>query len=176
MADVSVILNNAPTASVLAANAARKGTLFGGNIDPNLSITIYANYKVLKTIYDKNPNYDGLYAVAQRLWEMMGRFGIQAAAYTGTGGGSGGITPITPVTGVPAPYYFSVDGTSFIPTGGSAKSIPTFIDYNLVFVRNGITQTEVQTEPSYFTWDSTTGIFTCSPALQQFEIIGLIPT
>jgi len=95
MPTVTTILQTAPIANVLASNKAAEGSLFGGNIQPSLPLTIYSVNKILKKIYDNDPLYDGLYETAQRLWEITGRWGIQAQAYTGGGGSAGGITPTT---------------------------------------------------------------------------------
>ncbi len=93
MATITTILQAAPIANVLASNKAAEGSLFGGNIQPSLPITIFSVNKVLKKIYDNDPTYSGLYETSQRLWELCGRFGLQASAYTGGGGSSSSITP-----------------------------------------------------------------------------------
>lgn len=89
------ILQYAPGASYLAANAVRKSGLFDnqGRINPLLPQQIYALYFVIKKIYDIDPNYSGMTAVCLYLWEMMGRYGIQAQGLSGGGGNVPGPTP-----------------------------------------------------------------------------------
>jgi len=95
----TIILSNAPIASVLAGNDISKGSLYGQRIDPLLDQKIYATYFVIKKIYDLNPNYSGITAACLYLWELMGKYGIAAQAYTG--GGSVAIAGITTTTSFP---------------------------------------------------------------------------
>lgn len=94
------ILTLAPPSSYLAANDARKSVLFNnfGRLNPILPQQIYALYFIIKKIYDLDPNYSGLTAACNYLWEIMGRYGIQAQ---GLNGGGGSVTPITPTQGFP---------------------------------------------------------------------------
>ena len=89
----SVILENAPVACVLAGTDISRGTLFGQRIDPLLDQKIYATYFVIKKIFDLDPNYSGMTAACLYLWELMGKYGIQAQAYSGSGGGGVVVTP-----------------------------------------------------------------------------------
>jgi len=164
----TIILSNAPIASVLAGNDISKGSLYGQRIDPLLDQKIYATYFVIKKIYDLDPNYSGMTAACLYLWELMGKYGIQAQAYTGGGGSIAGIT----AGSAPLPYNFIVDAsTSFMIDGESSKTISAFIGYNLLFVRGGVVQSTVNTESSYYSWNKTTGLFTCSPAMVTSELI-----
>lgn len=90
MPSVAEILGYAPGAGYLAANAQSKSVLFnnGGRLNPLLPQQIYALYFIIQKIYDKDPNYDGLVPATNYLWEIMGRYGIQAQGLTG-----GGIVP-----------------------------------------------------------------------------------
>lgn len=54
MPTVDVILDNAPAASVLAANDIDRGALYGKRLDQLLPQKIYAHYFVLKKIYDNS--------------------------------------------------------------------------------------------------------------------------
>ena len=164
----AIILSNAPIASVLAGNDISKGTLFGQRIDPLLDQKIYCEYFKIKKIYDLDPTYTGMTAACLYLWELMGKYGIQAQAYTGGGGSVAGITS----GNAPLPYNFIVDAsTSFMVNGESSKTISSFIGYNLLFARGGIVQSTINTEASYYSWDKATGLFTCSPALVTSELI-----
>lgn len=175
MASISRILELAPTCCYLANNSKDKKALFGGvpKSLQNQATLIYIYWKILNTIYELDNDYDGLYAPAQYLFELEQKFAFKAANIV-DGGGGGQIAPITPTT-LPSPYYFIVSASSFIATGASSKTIDAFIGYNLIFTRGGVPQSTVTTESSYFTWDSDTGEFTCSPVLYEDELIGLIP-
>lgn len=96
----SEILQLAPIASYLAANDVRKSTLFNNfaRLNPILPQQIYAIYFITKKIYDLDPNYDGMTAVCNYLWEICGRYGVAAQGISG----GGGYTPIpTPVQNFP---------------------------------------------------------------------------
>lgn len=95
MPTVAEILGYAPGAGYLAANAQNNNVLFnnGGRLNPLLPQQIYALYFVIQKIYDKDPNYDGLFPTANYLWEIMGRYGIQAQSLSG-GGNVPGPTPV----------------------------------------------------------------------------------
>lgn len=175
MPSISRILELAPTCCYLANNNKSKKALFGGvpKSNQNQATLIYIYWKILNTIYELDNDYDGLYAPAQYLFELEQKFAYKAANIV-DGGGGGSVAPITPTT-LPDPYYFIVSSSSFIVTGASSKTITSFIGFNLIFTRGGIPQSTVTTEDTYFTWDSSTGAFTCSPAVYVGELIGLIP-
>lgn len=106
MPDNSTILNNAPISCVLAGNDISKGVLFGSRLDTQLSQKIYATYTIIKKIYDIDPNYNGMTQCCLYLWELMGKYGIGAMAYTG---GGGSISPITPSTPIKSPIRITSD-------------------------------------------------------------------
>ena len=96
MPTVLEILTAAPGACYLAANANDNKSIFqGGRINPLLPSQIYAGYFVAKKIYDLDPTYDGLVPVCNYLWELMGRYGVQAQGLSG----GGSVTPINPTMG-----------------------------------------------------------------------------
>jgi len=82
----AVILANAPIACVLAGNDVAKGQMFGQRIDPLIAQKIYCEYFKIKKIYDLDPDYEGMTAACVYLWELMGKYGIRAQAYSGGGG------------------------------------------------------------------------------------------
>jgi len=87
MPSTSEILTLAPPSSYLATNALAKGQLFPKNkLNPILPQQIYAAYFVLNKIYTLDPAYPGIDACAQYLWELMGKYGVEAQAITGGGG------------------------------------------------------------------------------------------
>lgn len=177
MATIGRILELAPTCCYLANDAKYKSQLFSKRPKSlqNQATLIYIYWKILNYFYEQDPTYDGLYAPAQYLFELEQKFAFKAANIV-DGGGGGSIAPITPTT-LPSPYYFEVDDASFIANGESSKQFPaTWQGYNMVFARGGETQTTVNTEPSYFTWDSSTAIMTISPAAVTSELFAIIPT
>lgn len=175
MPTVAEILNYAPTASYLAANAVDKAKLFNkNNLNPILPQQIYALYFILKEIYNRNPVYDGLVPCANYLWEIMGRYGIQAQGIFGSGGS---VTPITPSL-VPDPFDFIVDGSSLIPTGGSSVDLSAYgyIGFDIIFVRGGIPQSINNTGGYYYSYDNTTAILTLlGGAAQATESMQIYP-
>lgn len=165
------VLTLAPGAGYLAFNAIDKGQLFGrGKLNPILPQQIFGLYYIIKKIYDNDPNYTGMVAACNYLWEIMGRYGV--AAQGASGGGS--VSPITPPSSV-YPLIFVVSVSSIIPDGGSSLVISSFIGYNLQFTRNGVVQSTINTESSYYTWDKTTGLFNCFPAAVATELFILMP-
>lgn len=104
----AIILDNAPIACVLAGNDVAKGSLFGQRIDPLLPQKIYSTYFVIKKIFDIDPAYDGMTEACIYLWELMGKYGIRAQAYTG---GSGVVPSPTPTQGYPI-YITQADFTT----------------------------------------------------------------
>lgn len=100
MATTTEILGYAPGSGYLALNAKSKSVLFGGfgRLNPILPQQIRALYFILNKIYTLDPAYDGLDTCCQYLWEIMGRYGIQAQ---GLNGGGGSVPPPTGVQGFP---------------------------------------------------------------------------
>lgn len=104
----AIILSNAPIACVLAGTDVAKGSLFGSRIDPLIPQKIYSTYFVIKKIYDLDPAYDGMTEACIYLWELMGKYGIRAQAYTG---GGGSVAPPTGTQGYPI-YITQADFTT----------------------------------------------------------------
>ncbi len=107
MPDTQTILANAPIAAYLAGDAKDKSVLFGGfgRLNPILPQQIYGLYFILNKIFttnnEQNPSdteYVGIVPCAEYLWEIMGKYGVQAQGISGSGGSAP--TP-TPVQGFP---------------------------------------------------------------------------
>lgn len=135
-----------------------------------------------------NPTIRG---VGNYLYWLCGKFGIEGQ-FIITGAGGGTVLPITPGS-TPNPLEFVItlnavngsvmiegestlvlNGTTEYPIGSGIK--PNYIGYNLVFFRNNIPQSTINTGASYYTWNKTTGTFTCSPAAVEGELFQLYPT
>lgn len=115
----------------------------------------------------------GARGVANYLYWLCGKFALEGQyIITGTGGGS--VIPINPGA-TPNPIEFEVTTSSFMVNGQSTVSIPTFIGYNLLFVRNNVPQSIVDMGASYFSWNKVTGVFTCYPAANTGELFQLYP-
>lgn len=117
MPTTQVILNNAPIAAYLAGNAKDKSVLFPsfGRLNPILPQQIYGLYFILNKIFTTNneqnvsdTEYSGMVPCAEYLWEIMGRYGVQAQGISGSGGSAP--TP-TPVQGFPI-YITQADFTT----------------------------------------------------------------
>ena len=111
--------------------------------------------------------------VANYLYWLCGIFALEGQyIITGTGGGS--VVPINPGA-TPNPVEFEVNASSFMVNGQSSVYIPSFIGYNLLFVRNNVPQSIINTGASYFSWNKVTGLFTCNPAAFTGELFQLYP-
>lgn len=123
--------------------------------------------------YDLDPSNDTLTQTSNYMLGMC--LYVQAAqAIVLSSGTVGGIVART----APSPYQFTVDAsTSFIIDGQSSKTITAFIGYNLIFTRNGITQSTVNPGDgsSYYGWVKGTGNFTIYPAAVSGELFGIFP-
>lgn len=111
--------------------------------------------------------------VANYLYWLCGQFALEGQ-YIITGVGGGSVVPINP-SATPVPLDFEVTQSSFISEGQSSVSIPNFIGYNLLFVRNNVPQSIIDLGGSYFSWNKTTGFFTCYPAAAAGELFQLYP-
>lgn len=156
----AVILANAPAACVLAGNDVAKGSLFGQRIDSKIDQKIYATYFVIKKIYDLDPAYSGMDVACQYLWELMGKYGIRAMAYTG---GAGLVSPTTPQSGFPI-YITDADFTNATEYDNPAllgQSIIIFLnEINRYLIPNvEFTMTSTGVEITLAGFDATTNTY-----------------
>lgn len=151
MPSVARILQIAPMACVLSANASAKGQLFGGKVDPLNPQRIYNVYKVLKTIYDKDPNYDGLQVRADYLYELLKKYALRAAAIV-DGGGGGSVAPPTPTPDSNI-YPFIITSVDFESDGVSYNN-PDIVGDNLMIFINEWSQ-QWLTAPASFVYTAT---------------------
>lgn len=142
----------------LASKAVQRGALFGKSVNSNLPIVLAVEGYVLSFLYDIDPSNSALQSLANYCWGLDGSFGLTMQGIISGGGGT--ITPGTP-TILPPPHDFIVSSSSYIPDGSSTKIITEFIGRNVIFSRNGIFQATVDNGGTYFTWDSSAGLFTC---------------
>jgi hypothetical protein len=103
---------------------------------------------------------------------LCGKYGLEATYLISPGGILSNI--ISP-SAVPNPIEFLVSGSSLIADGGGSATISSFIGFNLLFIRNGISQSTIDNGSSYFTYDKTTGTFNCFPNATTDELFQLYP-
>lgn len=109
MPTTAEILGYAEGAGYLANNAIQKSALFNrGRLNPLLPQQIFGIHYILQKIYDEDPTYEGLYETCLYLWEIMGRYGLQAQ---GLSGGGGVVPSPTPNQGFPI-YITQADFTT----------------------------------------------------------------
>jgi hypothetical protein len=162
----------------IAGNYNSKSSLFyGGKLNPVSPTTIMVYTYALDWGYTGGAqSAQSLRQFANYLNWLMGMFGNQAAVLI-AGGGGGSVTPITPGVATPTRLDFIVGASSFLPTGTTTFTFPaTWEGLNIDFVRNGIPQSAVTSESSWFTFNRSTREFECSPALNAGELISIIPS
>lgn len=150
MPTVTEILELAPAAGFLAANAGDKSVLFNrGKLNPILPQQIYGIYFIAKKIYDKDPNYNGLVPICNYLWEIMGRYGVAAQQFTG---GGGSVSPITPSNqGI---YPFVITSADFESDGVSYNN-PNIVGDNLELFPNQLNQQFWYAGQGFFVYTAT---------------------
>lgn len=158
----------------LAANYNSRGTLFGGTKAPVSATSIAMVTDALDWgLSGGAQTPESLRSTANYLIWLCNKWGQQAQNITqGAGGGS-----VVPGGGssIPDRIDFIVSAYSFLPTGTTAANLLNFVGYGLEMIRGGISQSTITTEPSNFTYNRLSGGFTCTPALQEDELIALIP-
>lgn len=167
-------ITNGELSVPLCANYNSKQALFGGALAaPKSPVLIAMVTDALSWMYDGG-NYTAqeMASVANYLVWLCGKFGLEASAITGSGGS---VSPITPGSLSPSRQDFIVSSSSYLPTGTSSTTLTAFIGFNIDFIRNGISQSTINSQDSYFTFNRATGAFTVSPALVATELISIIP-
>lgn len=176
MATISEIITNGELSVPLAANYNAKAGLFkGGAISNPTSPVLIAMVTDALSWMDEGGNYTDAEeaSVANYLVWLCGKFGLQAANTTGSGGS---VTPITPGSLSPSRLDFIVSASSYLPTGSTGSTLTQYIGREIDFIRGGLSQSQVTTEPSYIIWTKATGSLVISPALVLGEVISIIPS
>ena len=167
---VPQIITIAKISQYLAKLDAAKGNLFGKRIAPNTAQILYMERKAVQWLYDLDSADDTLTLTSNYLFSLCRGYNLKAASIMNAGSG-GSISPVTPST-APTPYQFIVAASgNLLNNGESSVTISSFIGFNLLFSRNGIPQSTISTEASYYSWGRETGGFTCSPAVLTGELI-----
>ena len=145
--------------------------------DVDLDIKIYITRKDTEYSYAQEPTSDDTFAIGNYLLALCGIYLFTAQQAT-IGGGT--ITPVTPpgIT-TPNPYDFIVGGISFISAGQTSKVFPSeWIGYNILFVRNHVTQSVLDDGigSTYYSWDKTTAtLILFNGAAVDTEVFQIFP-
>lgn len=179
---VSEIVNLYEIAQYLASNDIDDKGLYGGGVNIELPQKIRNIGRSVKRIYEADPNDDTLQSTANFLWTLCGIYGKKASVVVQDAGTISSI--ITPTAGLPIPIDFIVGVGEYMEDGDSELLLdgtngnPDFRGYNLSFDRGG--QPQYTTNPgggsSYFSWNRTTGLFTCYPNAATGEPFRLEPS
>jgi len=168
---INDIINIARISQYLAIDDVEKGKLYDKRIAPLTPQILYTIRKGVEWMYGNYPGNDSLPMTANYLFSLCRGYNLQAQAILGTSTG-GSVAPVTPAS-IPNAYDFVVSGSSLIPTGASSVTIPAYIGWNVLVVRGGIVQSNINTGGSYYSWNKTTGLLTIYPAAyvdEQFQI------
>lgn len=165
------IINIARVSQYLAGDDVAKGVLWGARKIPTSDRILYMERKAVQWMNNIDPTNSTLQLTSNYLYSICRGYNLNALAITGSGGS---VSPVVPGT-MPSPYEFVVTGSSFIIDGQSSKSIPTFVGWNLLFIRNNIPQSQVDTGGSWFTWNKSTGILEIVGAAATDELFQLYP-
>lgn len=157
--------------SIYFSNKLESGTKKGGYIDPQLSNLIYLARQGVEWLYALSPTHADLTIMGDYLIAICPDAARAEANIIG-----GGSTPTVVSASRPERIEFNISSSSFIPTGGLSVTLPeSWQGFNLSFDRGNVPQSILTTEPSYFTWNRNTRLFTCFPAANVGELFALIP-
>lgn len=169
---IQQIIDIAKISEYLASKDVSLGALFGRRITPDTPKVLYMERKAIEFLYALDPTNSTLTLTANYLYSLCRGYNLKAMSITG---GGGNVAPVNPSTQpLPLQFIVAASGTTFID-GQSSKVLSTFIGYNLLFSRNGIPQSTVNTEPSYYSWDRNTGLLSISSAANTSELFQIYP-
>lgn len=173
---VAQIIDIAKVSQYLAAEDVQKQPALWGKLDKSLSRILYIERKSVEWKYLNNQTNDtDLINSAYYLYDLCGRFGLEAQRIISNGGTSGSTTtPMTP-TGTTKPKPIEDNGDSLFPPGESTFPIPSLAGYNIIFCRNEYTESQIDRGGSYYRWDVTTGTLSVYPARQSGELFQIYP-
>lgn len=175
---IADIIEVGKASTYLSANYVSRGSLFGTRIiKPNLPVQIAFVTDALEWGNDGGAETDAsLRTTANYLYWLCNKFQLEAQnIINGAGGGS--VVPSgggSSVTLNPLQFIVAASGTTMVD-GESSVTLTDFISYNIIFSRNGIPQSTVTTEASYYLWNKVTGLLTISPAANTGELFQIFP-
>lgn len=150
----------------------QKKGLNGGGVDLELPRKIYAIRKSIAYWYDLDPTDDTLTATSNYLLALCGYYGLKAQQVVTSAGSIAPSSSSTPP--LPLQFIVAASGTTFID-GQLSATLTTFIGYNLLFARGGIPLSTVSTEPTYYSWNRSTGLLTLNIAAATGELFQIYP-
>lgn len=168
---VAQIIDIAKISQYLAQNDVLKGNLFSPPVARTTPQILYLERKAVEWMYNIDPANTSLVQTSQYLYSLCRGYNLQAQQISGT---AGTISPVVPAQ-IPNPYDFEVTASSLIADGQSTVTLNAFIGFNVLFVRNGIPQSTINTGGSYYSWVKATGVFTISPAAVLGESFAIYP-
>lgn len=168
---VAQIIDVAKISQYLAQVDVQKGSLFSPRVAPLTPQILYLERKAVEWMYNIDPADTSLFQTSQYLYSLCRGYNLQAQQISGT---AGSISPVQPAQ-IPNPYDFEVTGSSLIVNGQSTITLNAFIGFNVLFVRNGIPQSTINTGGTYYSWVKATGVFTISPAAITGESFQIYP-
>lgn len=157
----------------------------GSTVDLDLYQKIYIERKILQWQYEQDPtDSDGiLYRQGNYVYALL--FPYLFDAQQATGGGGQVVNPTTPAGSLPQVYDFEVEATATsnapIANGDASllingeNGVYDYRGYNVTFFRNNIPQSVVNQGGSYYSWNRTSGLFTCYPAATTGELFTITP-
>jgi hypothetical protein len=167
---VQTIINGAKEAQYVTDIIRASGRLFNVGMTDFLPRLIYCTRKSVEWLFDQDPNDDTLTATSDYLLAISVLYWSPETSISNASGGGAGVAPVVSAPNSPLPYDFEVTGSSFIIGGQSVKTINSFIGYNIIFTRNNIVQSTVDTGGSYYSWNLNSGLFVCFPAAASGEL------
>ncbi len=170
---VPEIIEIAKASQFLAANDIARRGVYAGGIDMGLDRKLYLIRRSVERVYDLDPSDSTLIKTSNYLYALCGKYGLQARYMTGGGGSVSPVGP--PPSTLPQPYEFEVSGSTLVVAGTGSAMIEDFIGYNVIFVRNNLTQSTINQGSSYFSWNRVTGLFQCFPDAVATELFQIYP-
>lgn len=136
-----------------------------------MSLTVTITQFSAYVTASENPD---LHGIANYLYALCAPYNLEAAIISGAGGG-GSISPVNP-SSPPSIVDFYVSDTTPIVTGGNSAYFTQFKGYNVIFFRNGRSESTTNNGvDTYFSWNKVTGLFTCYGDAQEDELFQIIP-
>ena len=172
MPTVPQIIQIAKISEYLSAKDVALGALFGKRVASTTPMVLYMERKAVEWLYDLDPTSDTLTLTANYLYSLCRGYNLKAQSITGGGGSI--VPPVPSNQPLPLQFIVAATGTTFID-GQSSVTLTSFIGYNLLFSRGGIPQSTVSSEPSYYSWNRSTGLLTISPNAILGELYQIYP-
>lgn len=189
IATISETIDRGKLSIGYAANDNAKGNLFGKRLNSNFvvsPVTIAMVTDALEWASDGGATTDAENReIANYLIWLIGKYGQQAQVTLGDTSGGGSLTPGGSTT-LASPIDWEVgatasgiaplaDGESSVTLDGTG-GMPDLRGYNIEFSRGAQVQVTTQSSISYYTWNRTTGVFTCTPAATLGENLRIYPS